>query len=151
MLKNIISRYENKNIVFSPDNNDKVIFNGRIISIKRCITNLLNNATSYGKKIEVILKKTKYSIIIFIDDDGPGIPESERENVIKPFYRMDESRSQNKSGVGLGLSIASDIIRSHGGDLVLDNEQTISGVNFNVNNTTITGTSSNFALDFISS
>ena len=120
LLKNIISRYENKNIVFSPDNNDKVIFNGRIISIKRCITNLLNNATSYGKKIEVILKKTKYSIIIFIDDDGPGIPESERENVIKPFYRMDESRSQNKSGVGLGLSIASDIIRSHGGDLVLD-------------------------------
>ena len=120
LLKNIISRYENKNIVFSPDNNDKVIFNGRIISIKRCITNLLNNATSYGKKIEVILKKTKYSIIIFIDDDGPGIPESESENVIKPFYRMDESRSQNKSGVGLGLSIASDIIRSHGGDLVLD-------------------------------
>ena len=59
LLKNIISRYENKNIVFSPDNNDKVIFNGRIISIKRCITNLLNNATSYGKKIEVILKKNK--------------------------------------------------------------------------------------------
>ena len=58
--------------------------------------------------------------VIFVDDNGPGIPDHEKENVLKPFYRMDESRSQNKSGVGLGLSIASDIIRSHGGDLVLD-------------------------------
>ena len=60
------------------------------------------------------------NIIIFIDDDGPGIPENEKENVLKPFYRIDESRSQNKSGVGLGLSIASDIIRSHGGNLSLE-------------------------------
>ena len=60
------------------------------------------------------------NIIIFVDDDGPGIPDSEKVNVLKPFYRMDESRSQNKSGVGLGLSIASDIIRSHGGNLSLE-------------------------------
>ncbi len=60
------------------------------------------------------------NIIILVDDDGPGIPEYEKENVLKPFYRMDESRSQNKSGVGLGLSIASDIIRSHGGNISLE-------------------------------
>ena len=60
------------------------------------------------------------NIVIFIDDDGPGIPDNEKKNVLKPFYRMDESRSQNKSGVGLGLSIASDIIRSHGGNILLE-------------------------------
>ena len=59
-------------------------------------------------------------MIILIDDDGPGIPESEYQNVLKPFYRIDKSRGQNKSGVGLGLSIANDIIRSHGGDISLD-------------------------------
>ena len=56
-------------------------------------------------------------MLIFIDDDGPGIPEKEYQNVMKPFYRIDKSRSQNKSGVGLGLSIANDIIRSHGGNI----------------------------------
>ena len=56
-------------------------------------------------------------LIILIDDDGPGIPENERQNVIKPFYRIDKSRGQNKSGVWLGLSITNDIIRSHGGSI----------------------------------
>ena len=60
------------------------------------------------------------SLIVFVDDDGPGIPEQEYQNVIKPFYRVDKSRGQNKLGVGLGLSIANDIIRSHGGNLALD-------------------------------
>ena len=55
-----------------------------------------------------------------MDDDGPGIPEEERENVFKPFYRIDKSRSQNKSGVGLGLSIANDVIRAHGGNIELE-------------------------------
>ena len=118
LLKEIISRYENKNIHLLT--NGGINFNGRLNSIKRCITNILNNAISYGKEVSVALKKTKNNIVIFIDDDGPGIPPEERENVLKPFYRIDESRSQNKSGVGLGLSIASDIIRSHGGDIFLD-------------------------------
>ncbi len=118
LLKEIISRYENKNIQLSI--NGTINFNGRFNSIKRCITNILNNAISYGNKASVTLKKTKNNIIIHIDDDGPGIHPEERENVLKPFYRIDESRSQNKSGVGLGLSIASDIIRSHGGDIFLE-------------------------------
>ena len=57
------------------------------------------------------------SLLIFVDDDGPGIPEKEYQNVVKPFYRIDKSRGQNKSGVGLGLSITNDIIRSHGGSI----------------------------------
>ena len=57
------------------------------------------------------------NIIILVDDDGPGIPVKEYQNIMKPFYRIDKSRGQNKSGVGLGLSIANDIIRSHGGNI----------------------------------
>ena len=60
------------------------------------------------------------NIIIIVDDDGPGIPEKEHQNVMKPFYRIDKSRGQNKAGVGLGLSIANDIIRSHGGNISLE-------------------------------
>ena len=70
--------------------------------------------------MEIFAKKTVNNIIIFVDDNGPGIPEKEHQNVMKPFYRIDKSRGQNKSGVGLGLSIANDIIRSHGGDISLE-------------------------------
>ena len=118
LLNEITSRYENIKISLSTNGN--VTFNGRLNSMKRCITNILDNAVLYGKEANVILKKTMNNIVIFIDDDGPGIPDHEKENVLKPFYRMDESRSQNKSGVGLGLSIASDIIRSHGGNMLLE-------------------------------
>ena len=59
-------------------------------------------------------------MIIMVDDDGPGIDKKEYQNVIKPFYRIDKSRGQNKSGVGLGLSITNDIIRAHGGNISLE-------------------------------
>ena len=71
-------------------------------------------------KFRLVQKKTIKDLIIYVDDDGPGIPKNEYEKVIKPFYRIDESRGQNKSGVGLGLSIANDIIRSHGGNISLE-------------------------------
>ena len=89
-------------------------------AIKRCLANLIDNGLSYGKKINIIVKKTINNVLIFVDDDGPGIPENEYQNVMKPFYRIDKSRGQNKSGVGLGLSIANDIIRSHGGNISFD-------------------------------
>ena len=66
------------------------------------------------------MKKTINNVIILVDDDGPGIPEDEYQNVMKPFYRIDKSRGQNKTGVGLGLSITNDIIRSHGGNISLE-------------------------------
>ena len=118
LLEEIISRYEQGKINLLI--NDKVTFNGRLNSIKRCINNLLNNSVSFGKKINVTLKKTMNNIVIVIDDDGPGIPVEEKENVLKPFYRIDKSRSQNRPGIGLGLSIAYDIIKSHGGDMLLE-------------------------------
>jgi len=121
-LKNLITdiakKYEGKDVKLKLEENTEI--NIRINSIKRCLVNLIDNALAYGKKVEVFTKKTMNNIIILIDDDGPGIPESEHQNVMKPFYRIDKSRSQNKSGVGLGLSIANDIIRAHGGGISLE-------------------------------
>lgn len=118
LIQNIINKYEGKNInfVFEKD----IEFNGRHNSVKRCIINLIDNSLAFGKKVEIDIKKTSNNILIIIEDDGPGIPVNEIENVFKPFYRIDKSRSQNKSGVGLGLSISSDIIRSHGGNISLE-------------------------------
>ena len=72
------------------------------------------------KKVNVELSKKNVNIFIKIEDDGPGIPEKEYENVFKPFYKIDKGRAETKSSVGLGLSIASDIIRSHGGNIKLE-------------------------------
>ena len=117
IIKDVVNKYENKSINISLKENLEI--NIRPNSIKRCLTNLIDNGLSYGKKVEIISDQTKNNMKIFVDDDGPGIAESEYQNVMKPFYRIDKSRGQNKSGVGLGLSIANDIIRSHGGAISL--------------------------------
>jgi len=118
IMEEIISKYHSKKIKLT--SGERVRINIRPNSIKRCIINLIDNALAYGNKVEIVTKKTLNNLIIIIDDDGPGIPEKEYKNVIKPFYRIDKSRGQNKSGVGLGLSIANDIIRSHGGSIVFE-------------------------------
>ncbi len=117
LIMSIVKKYENKNILV--DQKSEVFFNGRKNLIQRCINNLLDNAINFSKNIKVTQQKIKRTIMIFIEDDGPGIPSSEYENVFKPFYKIDKSRNQTKSSVGLGLSIASDIIRSHGGNIEL--------------------------------
>jgi len=118
LITEIISKYDNKKINTHLEKNIKISM--RKNSIKRCLINLIDNGLSYGKNVEILTKKTIKDVLIFIDDNGPGIPEKEYENVLKPFYRIDKSRGQNKSGVGLGLSIANDIIRSHGGNISLE-------------------------------
>ena len=115
LLENTIKKYENPSIL--KDFDKKIYFNGRKNLIQRCINNLIDNSLKYGKKINIIIDKQKSNIIISIEDDGPGIPKSEYENVVKPFYKIDKSRSETKSSVGLGLSISSDIAKSHGGDI----------------------------------
>ena len=118
VINDVIKKYEHKpiNVV----HNGKLEINIRPNSMKRCLMNLIDNGLSYGKKIELSTKKSENNLVIFVDDDGPGIPEKEYQNVLKPFYRIDKSRGQNRSGVGLGLSIANDIIRSHGGTIEFD-------------------------------
>jgi two-component system osmolarity sensor histidine kinase EnvZ len=115
LLNEIVLKYENKNI--EKKIKEKIYFNGRPNLIKRCIGNLLDNAIKYAEKISVNLEKKNSTIIISIDDDGPGVDKSEFQNITKPFYKVDKSRSDSKSSVGLGLSISSDIIKSHGGDI----------------------------------
>jgi len=118
LIEQIIEKYSNENI--SKNITSRVYVNGRKNLIKRCINNLIDNALKYGKKVNVELSKKTTNIFVKIEDDGPGIPEEEYDNVFKPFYKIDKGRAETKSSVGLGLSIASDIIRSHGGNIKLE-------------------------------
>ena len=118
LLTQTIQKYNNHNI--SRTIIERVYFNGRKNLIKRCINNLIDNALRYGKNVNMELSKKNTNIFIKIEDDGPGIPENEYDNVFKPFYKIDKGRAETKSSVGLGLSIASDIIRSHGGNIKLE-------------------------------
>ena len=118
LLESTVIRYEKKEITTVIP--ERVFLDGRKSLIRRCFNNLIDNSIKYSNNILISLKKSANSIIIIIDDDGPGIPKNERENVFKPFYKIDKSRSDSKSSVGLGLSITSDIIRSHGGNISLE-------------------------------
>ena len=112
---------KNENLTIS--NSEEAILKGRASSLKRCFENVINNGLIYGKKVYVSLYKSSNRIIINIEDDGPGISEDQYKNVFKPFFRLDKSRSLNKSGVGLGLAIVEDIINSHGGNIQLGKSQ----------------------------
>ena len=118
IIKDIVNKYEDKEIYLKLEEISEISIRPNLI--RRCLSNLIDNSLSYGKKAEIVTKKTTNNIIILVDDDGPGIPKNEYQNVMKPFYRIDKSRGLNKSGVGLGLSIANDIIRSHGGIISLE-------------------------------
>jgi two-component system osmolarity sensor histidine kinase EnvZ len=89
-------------------------------AMRRCLTNLLSNAGRHGKHISVRAGRRQRAVEITIDDDGPGIPPDRREDVFRPFFRLEQSRNPATGGVGLGLSIARDVVRNHGGDLTLE-------------------------------
>ncbi len=118
LLETIVQKYEKNKI--TTDIPERVYLDGRKNLIQRCLNNLIDNSIKYSEKILISLKKSASNITITVDDDGPGIPKNERENVFKPFYKIDKSRGDTKSSVGLGLSIASDIVRSHGGNILLE-------------------------------
>ena len=118
LIKNIITKYDNNNITIKII--PRIYMNGRKNLIQRSLNNLIDNAIKYAKKIDLNLSKKNNNILITIDDDGPGIPENEYENVFKPFYKIDKGRGGSKSSVGLGLSIALDALKSHGGNILLE-------------------------------
>ncbi len=89
-------------------------------AFSRLLSNLIGNAFRYANNVKVTATHTRGFLTIIIDDDGPGIPPDRREDVFKPFVRLDEARNQDAGGTGLGLSISRDIARSHGGDITLD-------------------------------
>ncbi len=117
LIDEVVKKYDNKDI--SSNIIPRVYINGRKNLIRRSINNLLDNSIKYAKKVQISITKSNSNIFIKIEDDGPGIPEKEYDNVFKPFYKIDKGRADSKSSVGLGLSIASDIIRSHGGNIKL--------------------------------
>lgn len=102
---------------------NEIVLVGRKNALKRCFNNLIENGLNYAENVYVKVSKSTNRLNVFIEDDGPGIPINQYKNVFKPFYRLDQSRNQNKSGVGLGMSIAEDIIRSHGGNIELGESQ----------------------------
>ena len=118
LINKIIEKYDSTNV--SSNLPPRIYINGRKNLIKRCINNLIDNAIKYADKVNVALTKSNNNLFIKIDDNGPGIPKNEYDNVFKPFYKIDKGRTESKSSVGLGLSIASDIVRSHGGNIKLE-------------------------------
>jgi len=97
----------------------QIVLVGRKNTLKRCFNNIVENGLNYAKNVYVSMSKSKNNLNIFINDDGPGIPLNQYKNVFKPFYRLDKSRNLNHVGVGLGMSIAEDVVRSHGGKIEL--------------------------------
>jgi len=118
LIANNIEKYGNKNISTKLDKT--IVMNGRKNLIQRCLNNLIDNSIKYSNNIDIRLTKNNNYLSVIIDDDGPGISKKEYNNVFKPFYKIDKGRSDTKSSVGLGMSIASDVVRSHGGSIVLD-------------------------------
>jgi len=118
LIVDVVDKYKNDTI--SAEIVPRVYMNGRKDLIRRSLNNMIDNAIRYADKVNLQLSKKTNNILIIIDDNGPGIPQMEYENVFKPFYKIDKSRGNSKSSVGLGLSIASDTIKSHGGNIILE-------------------------------
>lgn len=113
---------KSKNVDFKEENKS-FLLNLRPNALKRCLNNLLNNALRYAPKMYIQIEATPSFLLIHVDDNGPGIPQKDREDVFRPFFRLEASRNTNTGGVGLGLSIARDIARAHGGDILLSESE----------------------------
>ena len=92
---------------------------GRPLQLKRCFVNIIENAIRYSQKIVVELNVDNDNILIDVSDDGPGVPQEKFEDIFKPFFTLDPSRNKLKGESGLGMTIARDIVRSHGGEIAL--------------------------------
>ena len=129
LFKEIKDEKNSKNLNLNFSN--EIILVARKNALKRCFNNLIENGLNYAKSVYVNVASSTNRVNIYIDDDGPGIPINQYKNVFRPFYRLDDSRNLNQSGVGLGMSIAEDIIRSHGGNIEL-NESKYKGLQIKI-------------------
>ena len=98
---------------------EEIAVNGRPLAIKRAVSNLISNAMKFATDVQITLVDGPHAADIHVDDNGPGIPPERREDAFRPFMRLDEARTQNTPGTGLGLTLARDTARAHGGDLRL--------------------------------
>jgi len=118
LFKEIMNEKNNKNLHYN--SSKEIVFVARKKALKRCFNNIIENGLNYATNVYINVTRLTNRVNISIDDDGPGIPINQYINVFKPFYRLDDSRNLNHSGVGLGMSIAEDIVRSHGGNIELN-------------------------------
>ncbi len=110
---------ETDSIPESADNANGNVIPLRPNAIRRCLTNLVDNAARHGEHVEISVSWQPDQIEIAVDDDGPGIPEDRRDEVFRPFHRLEEFRNPETGGMGLGLAIARDVAHNHGGDIEL--------------------------------
>ncbi|MEO0549423.1 MAG: ATP-binding protein [Pseudomonadota bacterium] len=116
IAKTVSERIDSAFVVEAPS----ITVTARPMALTRTLSNLISNGVGYGDRCEVRLVKGPHMAEILIDDNGPGIPETERENAFRPFHRLNEARTQNVPGTGLGLTLARDFARAHGGDIRLE-------------------------------
>jgi two-component system osmolarity sensor histidine kinase EnvZ len=119
LIEGIVSASKRKGAAIDYHCEGQINLKVRPNAFKRCVTNLVENAHRYGEHISVRIGIRNKAVEVVVDDDGPGIPAEMYEEVFKPFYRLDQSRNIQTGGVGLGLSIVRDVVRSHGGDIQL--------------------------------
>ena len=118
LVTDLVAKFDAARLVSGPD--EQITIQGRPLALKRAVSNLLQNAESYGKVTEVQVRVRDEQIEIIVDDDGPGIPKEKYEDAFHPFSRLDDARNQNVPGVGLGLAMIRDTARGHGGSIRLD-------------------------------
>jgi signal transduction histidine kinase len=121
LVQSVVDDMADAGLPVAMDPAQSVVLECRPDALKRAMRNLIDNAVKHGQSAQVAVKLAPETIVITIDDQGPGIPEQELERVLQPFYRIDASRNPETGGIGLGLAIALSIIQAHGGELTLVN------------------------------
>jgi two-component system osmolarity sensor histidine kinase EnvZ len=119
LLKDVVNNALREGAAIELQTEEEIVVPLRPDAFRRCLNNLIANARRYARSVSLQVLRRGGSIEILVDDDGPGIPESQREEVFKPFYRLESSRNPATGGIGLGLTIARDVMRGHGGELQL--------------------------------
>lgn len=127
-LRNICTQQRFDNVGFGAETKEDLYYSLRPVAMERAISNILFNAGRYADQIILTLFKDEDNICIVIEDNGPGIPEEDYDEVFKPFFRGDEARNLESGSVGLGLTIAQDIVLAHGGDIKLSKSEKLGGL-----------------------
>lgn len=126
LINQVLAPYNDKDYTIINKVDFKVAL--KINALKRCFQNLLDNAFKYGNKVILNSYATQSELYIEIHDNGPGIPTEQREEVFKPFFRLDQSRNKDTGGAGLGLAVTRDIINNHGGQIYLNSSEILDGL-----------------------
>jgi signal transduction histidine kinase len=124
LLQSVVDDMRDAGLVVRMQPAEPIVYECQPAALKRAVRNLLDNALKYGKSGTVEIHRKSQAIEINVDDEGPGIPQQELTRVLEPFYRIEESRSRETGGVGLGLAIAQSIVQAQGGTLTLSNRPT---------------------------